>query len=887
MTTLRTATKENKINLFAINPTSRQQSTNNSELFNYLLKAQQTWTWAWSLTNWWLSNFSQWNQQAPQNNMNLWWIFWIPKANASNDQWQDISFLDDLMVDISKGKTKEQIMQYYPELNNNTSLINDLIIDIWKWATKEQIMQYYPELSVWNSWVQQKENISWLDIWVKTWRAISNFWEKMKFKAWNDWFNSDSILKSNIWALWEVGKFLLNLPWDAVQFVGDMVGLISAPIWTVKSIKLLWEAIIEWWLNKLTWQDVWTSEEVKLANQEIVKGLKELSDDPSKIRDMMIENPFDVLTTITWWVSTAKNIAKAKWMTWLVSKLEKVEQATNPINILKTEYAIAKQPIKWTWKTLGNAGAQLLWKTTWTSGQTIKTAFAQWWTQEFQQALKWATTTDDILNNVKGALDDIKSNRNKLYWESNKILQANTNKLDISDIKTTLANTLDDYKVKVWDNGKLDFWKSTITQGKSQIEIQAMFDDIMKWDDTTPGWLDILKQRIQDRWAWVTDSWKSDRLSTMLSNEVKNKIVWEVKEYAEMTKDFEKVSNDLREINTILSTWGNKQTAITKLNSVLRDNFTARQDMIKLIEQYTWKNLQAQIAWTSLNPMLAKWLAWVITWWWVMFWQLANPVFWTWLATASPRLIWEIAKTVWVTRNKMNSFINTIKTNNPNLPKKLLPSAKVTETAKKKLKPWKTWNLTNKVAEKIDEIAEKMWVKVNFFDYKNSKNIDNISNKSLKANNLKFNEELKRLIKWELPKNHVFDFWKPSGKLKTAWIKDVSIKMFANKLKDKSTQEWHQFNLNSLKDFQSHLQNPIAIFESETIPWSKVILTELKEWWKNFVWIIRLQSTKKWLEINSIRSVYPRDFSQIKKALENKKNVYTDKEKLLHYFSEN
>ena len=48
------------------------------------------------------------------------------------------------------------------------------------------------------------------------------------------------------------------------------------------------------------------------------------------------------------------------------------------------------------------------------------------------------------------------------------------------------------------------------------------------------------------------------------------------------------------------------QTAITKLSSVLRDNFPARQDMIKIIENYSGKNIQAQIAGSSLNAPLAK-----------------------------------------------------------------------------------------------------------------------------------------------------------------------------------------------------------------------------------------------------------------------------------------
>jgi len=120
--------------------------------------------------------------------------------------------------------------------------------------------------------------------------------------------------------------------------------------------------------------------------------------------------------------------------------------------------------------------------------------------------------------------------------------------------------------------------------------------------------LDILKQRLQDYYRGVEDSGKGDRISTMASNSVKDLIVKAVPEYATMTKNFEKVTNELRDITKTLSL-GDKvqsQTAVTKLMSVLRDNFPARQDMIKIIEQNTGKNLQAQIAGASLSPLVAK-----------------------------------------------------------------------------------------------------------------------------------------------------------------------------------------------------------------------------------------------------------------------------------------
>ena len=190
------------------------------------------------------------------------------------------------------------------------------------------------------------------------------------------------------------------------------------------------------------------------------------------------------------------------------------------------------------------------------------------------------------------------------------MLPLNTGKSGV--LPQVLSSLEKDYNVKaVFDaKGKmtLDFSQSKITGTTSQSQIENIVKDITNWKDQTPKGLDILKQRLQDYYRGVEDSGKGDRISTMASNSVKDLIVKAVPEYATMTKNFETVTNELRDITKTLSLSdkAQSQTAVTKLMSVLRDNFPARQDMIKIIEQNTGKNLQAQIAGASLNPLAAK-----------------------------------------------------------------------------------------------------------------------------------------------------------------------------------------------------------------------------------------------------------------------------------------
>lgn len=477
----------------------------------------------------------------------------------------------------------------------------------------------------------------------------------------------------NFWLVeWakDIGKFFVNLPADSAEVVWWLYNMITNPIDTVSWLSK-WVGTVVWGnvdkavysiANGISsyfwWPQAWPSENSQMVDA-IAKNIKDQYWTAWKLKKAIVENPADTLLTLMGWLWVASNVAKSKWFIDIANKIDKVQQVVNPVNILKKEAEFATYPVR---KIL----PEVLWKTTGTSAETIRTAFKQWGTKEFQSALRWETTPQDILASTKEWLQAIKDNRSLIYGKDYEKIKANRTPIIIDDVKDNFIKSLKD-EYKIWVSKKwLDFSQSKITGGTSQSQIENMYKDLLGWKDNTPEWLDILKQRLQDYYRGTPDSSKWDRLSTIASNAVKNKIVSSVPEYATMTANYEKLTNDIRDITKTLSLWDKvqSQTALTKLSSVLRDNFQARQDMIKLIEQYSGKNLQGQIAGASLNPSLAKWLAWVITWWGIVFWQLANPAFWGWLAVASPRLIWEIANTVGIPIEKFKSAINNFKNGN-------------------------------------------------------------------------------------------------------------------------------------------------------------------------------------------------------------------------------
>jgi len=592
----------------------------------------------------------------------------------------------------------------YKQMGFNSQAELDLMKDVKRQGgTKEdgnEILQQYRQ-SQQGSISPQDEKIPWLDIWVKTWEAISNFWDAFKIEA----KDTDNILMSGL-------KFLWNLPWDTVQLAGDLISIASNPVWTVKSVEDFAWSMLETGFNKIIGTDVYTSEERRLIKDSVAWELKKISEDPSILRDMAVNNPADLLFSITWGFSAAKNLAKSKWMTELASKLEKAEAFTNPIKIQTEAFKLANskvlQPVL-SW--VKEVPIQLLWKTTGAGAEAIRTAFSNGGKESFAKAMRGEITDEDILNNAKKAFDTIKEQRRDIYWEDYTKLVENKTKLWTSDIEDLLVRNLEESKVKIVPTEKwfdLDFSASTITQNSSQSQIKQMFDDVIYWSDDTPEGLDILKQRVQDRWIWGEGTTKADRLSTVMSNAVKDKVVQAVPEYAEMTAKYEKLTNEIKEINRVLSLWDekSKMTAITRLGQSMKDNLSFRKEMVEKLEELSGMDLKSAIAGAGLRKVMPKWIVWALAPTGLAYWvgaQLLTPAIIPIILTSSPRVIGELARAVWVTRNVLVKWL---------------------ENAQQLFKNTDVRGVINAQAIKgkealgnsLDDVADKVWARAKFMD---------------------------------------------------------------------------------------------------------------------------------------------------------------------------
>ncbi len=160
-----------------------------------------------------------------------------------------------------------------------------------------------------------------------------------------------------------------------------------------------------------------------------------------------------------------------------------------------------------------------------------------------------------------------------------------------------------------------------------------------------------------------------------------------------------------------------------------------------------------------------------------------------------------------------------------------------------------------------------------------------------------FNTELQQLRDGELPVGHIFQLGTPNAILQSAGLPNLPIELSSERLKKKSSENYkknHPFDLESIKNLPSALQNPIMIFNNPNND-GKVVLTELKHNGVNHIVALKVR-TKKGVnevdfQVNNIATVFPKD--RIEEVAEwifdtqQDRKAYFNKEKSLAWLSDN
>ncbi len=156
----------------------------------------------------------------------------------------------------------------------------------------------------------------------------------------------------------------------------------------------------------------------------------------------------------------------------------------------------------------------------------------------------------------------------------------------------------------------------------------------------------------------------------------------------------------------------------------------------------------------------------------------------------------------------------------------------------------------------------------------------------IRAVNNTYNERLKVILAGANTDFTPLDLGCPSSILLETGLPNLPIQIAVNKLMIKKDQDNHPFKLLDVIHLPEFISTPIAIFRSATkVEDVKVVLTEMECDGVNIVVIISPNQYYKGYNVNSIRSLYPKD--NIKAILgwiaEDNLLEYAHKEKFLNW----
>ena len=239
----------------------------------------------------------------------------------------------------------------------------------------------------------------------------------------------------------------------------------------------------------------------------------------------------------------------------------------------------------------------------------------------FTDAMRGKVKGEDIVDSAKEALGTIKANRAAAYQEKLAEIGKIKGELDTAPIGEKAISLAQRYGVKLKDVSKKPFqpqyeWDMSRTAlgSKGNKDVGEILDIVKNWGsqpgDKTPVGLDTLKRQLDD---FYSESSNARAFVAELRNEVKNLIVKNVPEYAEMTKGYAETTKIIKDIESGLMLRKQGMTGrvvadqtLRRLMSSMRDNFELRRELVGILESQGGGDISGQIAGYTMNPLLPR-----------------------------------------------------------------------------------------------------------------------------------------------------------------------------------------------------------------------------------------------------------------------------------------
>jgi len=224
---------------------------------------------------------------------------------------------------------------------------------------------------------------------------------------------------------------------------------------------------------------------------------------------------------------------------------------------------------------------------------------------DFLANLRGKVPLSDVIDDAKGSMQKLRFQRGADYRAKQQALSTATNPLSWTDIDDAMRKA-----------GGMSVFKGQTISPEAASMRTALADTLNDWKGLNPAdyhtaeGMDALKQKI---WALGGDSVKPGTVESAMRgtvyNAIKDTITKQEPMYADMMSGYSKASDALRELEKTLSLGDSAttDTALRKLQSVLRDNVNTNYGQRRVLADYLVRNGSPTLMQKLAGQALSSW----------------------------------------------------------------------------------------------------------------------------------------------------------------------------------------------------------------------------------------------------------------------------------------
>ncbi len=263
--------------------------------------------------------------------------------------------------------------------------------------------------------------------------------------------------------------------------------------------------------------------------------------------------------------------------------------------------------------------------------------------QAFRESMRGQIPMETVVSDAMSALDNIRQGRGRAYREGMQNISRDQTVLDFAPIDRQLVQA-----------GRIKRFKGEPI-GRATETTDRIMGLVNRWKSLdpaefhTPEGLDALKQGIGEIRDATRRGSPEDAIATRAYNAVKDQIVQQAPEYADVMRGYWEASDLIKEMQRTLSLNPNAQvdTQLRKLQSLMRNNantnYGRRLVLGEMLQEAGADTLMSKLAGQALEPIAPRGLGRVVAGGAALGGMAVDPTLFGAMAVQSPRVMGEAA----------------------------------------------------------------------------------------------------------------------------------------------------------------------------------------------------------------------------------------------------